>query len=138
MWVGDIEVLQVLLSAPARRGLLRPQAVGETLYWNRAGHYTEARLERARFSTCEGTASVAGERTKLRRFRGQVALVVGGAQGIGKAIALRLADEGARVVIGDVDRRELLRTGREMSGQGLDVRTVVCDVCNPRQVERMV
>ena len=81
---------------------------------------------------------MAGKRTKLRRFRGQVALVVGGAQGIGKAIALRLADEGARVVIGDVDRRELLRTGREMSGQGLDVRTVVSDVCKPRQVERMV
>ena len=32
------------------------------------------------------------------RFRDQVALVVGGAQGIGKAIAMRLGREGARVV----------------------------------------
>jgi len=81
---------------------------------------------------------VAGKRTKLRRFRGQVALVVGGAQGIGKAIAVRLADEGARVVIGDMDRRMLAQTGREMAGQDLEVRTVVCDVRKPRQVERMV
>ena len=33
------------------------------------------------------------------RFRGQVALVVGGAQGIGRAIAIRLRREGAHVVI---------------------------------------
>ena len=35
------------------------------------------------------------------RFRDQVALVVGGAQGIGKAIALRLAREAATVVIAE-------------------------------------
>jgi NAD(P)-dependent dehydrogenase (short-subunit alcohol dehydrogenase family) len=81
---------------------------------------------------------VAGQRSTLRRFRGQVALVVGGAQGIGKAIALRLAEEGAEVVIGDVDRLMLGRTGREMAAQGLIARTVVCDVRKPPQVERMV
>src|SRR2546428_594085 len=38
----------------------------------------------------------------MARFAGRVALVVGGAQGIGKAIAVSLGREGARVVIADV------------------------------------
>lgn len=72
------------------------------------------------------------------RFRGQVALVVGGAQGIGKAIAARLAHEGAQVVIGDIDRPMMARTAREMAAEGARVSTAVCDVRSRRQVERMV
>lgn len=37
------------------------------------------------------------------RFEGKVAVVTGGASGIGRATALRFAEEGARVVVGDVD-----------------------------------
>ncbi len=72
------------------------------------------------------------------RFRGQVALVVGGAQGIGKAIAVRLAREGAQVVIGDIDRAMMARTARELRAEGASIETVACDVRKPRQVERMV
>lgn len=72
------------------------------------------------------------------RFRGQVALVVGGAQGIGKGIACRLAREGAGVVIGDIDRKMMARTGGEIARAGGSVRTVSCDVRERRQVERMV
>jgi 3-oxoacyl-[acyl-carrier protein] reductase len=72
------------------------------------------------------------------RFRGQVALVVGGAQGIGKGIAWRLAREGASVVIGDIDRKMMARTAREIAQRGGSVRAVACDVRRPRQVERMV
>ena len=42
----------------------------------------------------------------MRRFEGQVAIVTGASAGIGKAAALRLAREGARVVIA-ARRREL-------------------------------
>ena len=72
------------------------------------------------------------------RFRDQVALVVGGAQGIGKAIAMRLGREGARVVIADVDRPMLARTLREMTAEGASARGAPCDVRKPRQVTRMV
>jgi glucose 1-dehydrogenase len=72
------------------------------------------------------------------RFRGQVAIVVGGAQGIGKAIAVRLGREGAHVVIADIDRVMLGRTSRELAEAGASVRTAVCDVRSRRQVERMV
>lgn len=72
------------------------------------------------------------------RFRGQVAIVVGGAQGIGKAIAVRLGREGAHVVIADIDRVMLDRTSRELAKGGASVRTAVCDVRSPGQVARMV
>lgn len=72
------------------------------------------------------------------RFRDQVALVVGGAQGIGKAIAVRLAREGASVVIGDIDRAVMARTAREIVKEGGSVRTLYCDVRKRRQVNAMV
>lgn len=72
------------------------------------------------------------------RFRDQVALVVGGAQGIGKAIAVRLAREGAHLVIGDIDRPMMVRTAREIATEGGDVRAVFCDVRRPRQVRQVV
>ena len=72
------------------------------------------------------------------RFRDQVALVVGGAQGIGKAIATRLAREGAQVVIGDMDAVMLKRTASEMAKEDIRVSTVSCDVRRSAQVKRMV
>ena len=58
------------------------------------------------------------------RFRDQVALVVGGAQGIGKAIAVRLGREGARVVIADIDRPMMARAAGELSDEGGRARQV--------------
>lgn len=72
------------------------------------------------------------------RFHGQVAIVVGGAQGIGRAIAARLASEGARVVIADIDRGMMARTAKELTEGGASVRTVVCEVRSRKNVERMV
>jgi 3-oxoacyl-[acyl-carrier protein] reductase len=62
------------------------------------------------------------------RFRDQVSLVVGGAQGIGKAISVRLAREGARVVIGDLDQVAMMHTSEELANEGWQVRSVLCDV----------
>lgn len=72
------------------------------------------------------------------RFRGQCALVVGGAQGIGKGIAVRLAREGASVMIGDIDSDMMARTEREISEAGGSIRTVSCDVRRKREVQRLV
>ncbi len=72
------------------------------------------------------------------RFRDQVSLVVGGAQGIGKAIAVRLGREKARVIIADIDCQMMDRTVAEMCAEGADARAIACDVREPGQVRQMV
>ena len=62
------------------------------------------------------------------RFKEQVALVVGGAQGIGKAIAVRLAREGAHVVISDIDCPMMERTTHDLCSERLSARMLHCDV----------
>ena len=74
----------------------------------------------------------------IARFRDQIALVVGGAQGIGKAIAARLGCEDASVVIADIDRREMENTVTEMRSAGSDVQPISCDVREPDQVKSTV
>ncbi len=72
------------------------------------------------------------------RFKDQVALVVGGAQGIGKSIGVRLGREGAQVAIADIDCPMMEATAREMHAEGLDAQCVPCDVRDSRQVQAMV
>jgi NAD(P)-dependent dehydrogenase (short-subunit alcohol dehydrogenase family) len=73
-----------------------------------------------------------------KRFQDQVALVVGGAQGIGRAIGARLAREAAHLVIADVDRVMMKKTAAEIGAGGGSVRTFYCNVNQRRSVERMV
>jgi NAD(P)-dependent dehydrogenase (short-subunit alcohol dehydrogenase family) len=69
-----------------------------------------------------------------RRFEDQVALVVGGAQGIGKAIAVRLGREGAHVAIADIDGSMIDAAAAEIPG----ARAFRTDVRNGDQVRQMV
>lgn len=54
--------------------------------------------------------------SKCRRLEGRVAVVTGGASGIGLASVRRLADEGARIVIGDVDPESGEAAAAEVDG----------------------
>jgi NAD(P)-dependent dehydrogenase (short-subunit alcohol dehydrogenase family) len=51
-----------------------------------------------------------------RRYEGRVALVTGGSQGIGRVIAQRLATEGARVAIADLNEAQARATADELAG----------------------
>lgn len=71
-------------------------------------------------------------------LKGQVAIVTGGGTGIGLAIAKRLGELGARVVIGSRNSDNLERGSAELRHAGLDPLCVQVDVRNPEQVDEMV
>lgn len=66
----------------------------------------------------------------MESFGGKVAVVTGGASGIGRAIALRLAREGARIVLADVEKTALDATAGAFAQAGFTVTGVVTDVSN--------
>lgn len=72
---------------------------------------------------------------RSERFEGKVALVTGGASGIGLSITKRLVAEGARVVVGDINDEALSGIAREF---GASVACVNVDVRNEAQVAAMV
>jgi 3-oxoacyl-[acyl-carrier protein] reductase len=72
------------------------------------------------------------------RFKDQVAIITGGAKGIGRSIALALAKEGARVVPVDVDWKALQALRTEIETQGGEALPVACDISQGSDVGRMV
>ena len=72
------------------------------------------------------------------RFGGKGAIVTGGASGLGAAIATRLAREGARVVVADVDGPGAERVSREIADRGGAARAVAVDVTRAGEVESLV
>lgn len=66
----------------------------------------------------------------MRGLTNRVALVTGAGRGIGRAIALRLAAEGARVAVTDVDEETARQTSAEIGGAG--VRMDVTDAASVR------
>ncbi len=73
----------------------------------------------------------------MKRLAGKTAIVTGGSSGIGKAIALRFADEGARVVI--AARRHALceQVCGQIRDRGGDARAVPTDITDETQVEKL-
>lgn len=69
---------------------------------------------------------------------GRVALVTGGASGIGRATALRMAEEGARVLVADRDGEGAARTAAAITQAGGEARGQAADVTDEAQVVAMV
>ncbi|MCC7022864.1 MAG: 3-oxoacyl-ACP reductase FabG [Thermomicrobiales bacterium] len=75
---------------------------------------------------------------RARRFAGRVAVVTGGATGIGRAIALRLAGEGATVAIADVNAGFGVETERDLRAMTPGSRFIPCDVSRAEDVQAMI
>jgi NAD(P)-dependent dehydrogenase (short-subunit alcohol dehydrogenase family) len=71
------------------------------------------------------------------RVGGKVALVTGAAAGLGRAIALRLAEEGASLVVTDIDGPGLAETERQIKAVGQPVTAVVADVTEEAPVKAL-
>ncbi len=71
------------------------------------------------------------------RLEGKVAVVTGSARGLGKAIVERLAKEGAKVVVTDVNEEGCIGTANEIIANGGDALAVKCDVTSRESVEAL-
>jgi NAD(P)-dependent dehydrogenase (short-subunit alcohol dehydrogenase family) len=74
----------------------------------------------------------------MRDLGSSVAVVTGGAAGIGRAVALRLAADGAAVAIGDVNETAARDVAAEIATAGGRAITVAADVARAADVERLV
>lgn len=74
----------------------------------------------------------------MGRLDDKVIIVTGGAQGIGRAYVERLASEGAKVVIADINGEAAGAVVRALGEDGKDAMAVTVDVSNPEDAERMV
>ncbi len=72
------------------------------------------------------------------KIRDKIALVTGGGNGIGRAICLCLAAEGAKVVVVDLNNNEAQKVTQEIKSSGGDALTIACDATNPDDVDMMV
>lgn len=72
------------------------------------------------------------------KLENKVAIVTGSGRGIGRATAIELAKEGAKVVVSDIDLKECRNVCNEIKKIGSDAIAVRCDVSQKRDVETMI
>jgi NAD(P)-dependent dehydrogenase (short-subunit alcohol dehydrogenase family) len=73
----------------------------------------------------------------VQEFQGKVAVVTGGASGIGKAIARRLAEQGMSIVLADFEQGALEATAKELTQQEFEVLPVFADVRRRESLEAL-
>jgi 3-oxoacyl-[acyl-carrier protein] reductase len=71
-------------------------------------------------------------------IKSSVAVVTGGASGIGEAVAKSLAAEGAKVVIGDMDLKNLERVASEIAAAGGKAAYALCNVTSDEEVASLM
>ena len=74
----------------------------------------------------------------MRRYEGRAVLVTGGGSGIGEACCLRLASEGAKVGVLDIEAAKAEQVAARIRGQGGEAIAIQLDVSDPAAVEAAV
>ena len=73
----------------------------------------------------------------MKEFKGRVAVVTGGASGLGYAMCQRLAKEGMRIVMGDIKGPHLEASAEKLRATGAEVLAVACDVSKWEEVQAL-
>ena len=74
----------------------------------------------------------------MKRLEGSIALVTGAGRGIGAAIALRYAREGATVIVADLDEANVRAVAEQVRSLGVAVDSLAVDIREPSQSAAMV
>lgn len=74
----------------------------------------------------------------MKRFANKIAVITGGADGIGKAIAFRLGSEGATIALFDLNNEMLQKTIKEFEKKDIKVKGYQVDISNELQVSAAV
>ncbi len=74
----------------------------------------------------------------MARLEGKVAIVTGGGSGFGDGIAKRFAEEGAKVVVADINAEAGQSVARQISQSGGAATAIACDVANRDDVAILV
>ncbi len=72
------------------------------------------------------------------RLLDKVAIITGGGRGIGEATAKKFVQEGAKVVIADINEEDINRTVEELKAMGGEATGLIVDVTSRESVEKMV
>jgi NAD(P)-dependent dehydrogenase (short-subunit alcohol dehydrogenase family) len=64
----------------------------------------------------------------VRDFNGKVAIITGGASGVGRSLAFALGRRGARIAVGDVDKAAMAQVREDLAAEGIDAIVEFCDV----------
>jgi NAD(P)-dependent dehydrogenase (short-subunit alcohol dehydrogenase family) len=73
----------------------------------------------------------------MKEFQGKVAVITGGASGIGRSMAERFAEEGMKIVLADIEIEALHKAEKEMKADGADVLAVQCDISKAHDVKML-
>jgi len=72
------------------------------------------------------------------KIKDKIAIVTGGGNGIGEATAQRLADEGVKVVVADLNSQAAHKVAAAIKNGGGNALAMVCDATNPEDVEALM
>jgi NAD(P)-dependent dehydrogenase (short-subunit alcohol dehydrogenase family) len=78
------------------------------------------------------------EQREHGRFAGAAVMITGGAHGIGRACASRMAHEGARIAVADIDQTAARQVASGLTHEELRQVAVWLDVTDPSSVDRAV
>ncbi len=73
----------------------------------------------------------------MRDFQDKVAVITGGASGVGRSLAFALGRRGAQVVIGDVDSAAMEQIGADLEAEGIRAVVAHCDVTQLASLESL-
>ena len=74
----------------------------------------------------------------MKRFENKVAIITGGSGEIGYTTAKRMASEGAKILLVDIDEDSLKEKEKEAQENNYDMSYIVADVTKPEDVEKYV